>query len=167
MLRLDDHWIWDSWIVDDGDLYHLFFLKAPRALGSPGNRHVNATVGHATTRDLVRWDYLGECFRPAPAGEGGFDDLSIWIGSVIRDHDRWRMFYTAISTAGHHIYDQRIGSAVSDDLHHWQRVGAAPVVLANSRWYKTLATTPAPTQGPEPQQLRSATYVHVGSARSA
>jgi beta-fructofuranosidase len=65
------------WIVDHGDLYHLFFLKAPRALGSPSNRHVNATVGHTTSRDLISWDYLGECFRPAPGGDGAFDD-PIW-----------------------------------------------------------------------------------------
>ena len=32
MLRLEDAWIWDSWIADDGERYHLFFLKAPRAL---------------------------------------------------------------------------------------------------------------------------------------
>ena len=32
VLRLDDYWIWDSWIADDGDLYHLFFLQAPRSL---------------------------------------------------------------------------------------------------------------------------------------
>ncbi|HKN43755.1 MAG TPA: hypothetical protein VJW23_07510, partial [Propionibacteriaceae bacterium] len=149
MLRLDDQWIWDSWVVDDGDLYHLFFLKAPRALGSPEKRHVNATVGHATSRDLITWEYLGECFGPATASNGAFDDLAIWTGSVIRDHDQWRMFYTAISTAGHHTFDQRIGSVVSDDLHHWKRVGTDPAVLADSRWYKTLATTPAATEGPD------------------
>lgn len=44
---------------------------------------------------------------------------TVWTGSVDRDHDHWRMFYTAISNAGHHIFDQRIGSASSDDLHHW------------------------------------------------
>jgi beta-fructofuranosidase len=58
MFRLDDQWVWDSWIADDGDLYHLFFLKALRAVGSPSERDVNATVGHAVTRDLVSWDYL-------------------------------------------------------------------------------------------------------------
>jgi beta-fructofuranosidase len=149
MLRLDDQWIWDSWVADDGDLYHLFFLKAPRALGDPEKRHLNATVGHATSRDLVRWDYLGECFGPRTGSDAALDDLAVWTGSVVRDHDQWRMFYTAISNAGHHIYDQRIGSAVSDDLHHWQRTGSAPVVLPDSRWYKTLATTPAPTVGPD------------------
>jgi beta-fructofuranosidase len=89
MFRLDDQWVWDSWIADDGDLYHLFFLKALRAVGSPSERHVNATVGHATTRDLVSWDYLGECFGPATPRHGAFDDLAIWTGSVIRDHDQW------------------------------------------------------------------------------
>ena len=79
--------------TDDGDLYHLFFLQAPRALGDPGKRHTAARVGHATSRDLVTWDYLGETFGPA---ESGFDDLAIWTGSVLHDGARWRMFYTDV-----------------------------------------------------------------------
>ena len=64
-------------------------------------------MGHSVSRDLVDWDYRGECFGPS---EAGFDDLAIWTGSVVREDDRWRMFYTALSTAGHHIFDQRVGS---------------------------------------------------------
>ena len=56
MRRLHDVWVWDSWIADDGDRYHLFFLRAPRALGDPGLRHTAATIGHATSRDLVDWE---------------------------------------------------------------------------------------------------------------
>ena len=59
------------------------------------------------------------------------------------------MFYTAVSSSGHHVYDQRIGSAVSDDLHHWQRGGPDPLVRVDGRWYKNLANTPAPTLGPD------------------
>jgi beta-fructofuranosidase len=58
------------------------------------------------------------------------------------------MFYTAISNAGHHIYDQRIGSATSTDLHHWKR-DDQPAVVADGRWYKTLAAFPSPTTGPD------------------
>ena len=65
MLRLDDHWVWDSWVADDGRTYHLFFLQAPRSLGDPDLRHVHATVGHATSTDLVSWRYLGQCLGPA------------------------------------------------------------------------------------------------------
>jgi beta-fructofuranosidase len=147
VLRLPDHWVWDSWVADDGTDYHLFFLMAPRALEDPSKRHVAARVGHAVSRDLVEWDYRGECFGPS---EAGFDDLAIWTGSVVRDHDRWQMFYTALSTAGHHIYDQRIGSAVSDDLHHWHRVSSEPALRVDGRWYKTLANTPTPPSlGPD------------------
>ena len=24
VLRLDDYYVWDSWVADDGDLYHLW-----------------------------------------------------------------------------------------------------------------------------------------------
>jgi beta-fructofuranosidase len=147
VLRLPDHWVWDSWVADDGTDYHLFFLMAPRALQDPNKRHTAARVGHAVSRDLVEWDYRGECFGPS---EAGFDDLAIWTGSVVRDGDRWRMFYTALSTAGHHIFDQRVGSAVSDDLHHWHRSSTEPVVPVDGRWYKTLANTPTgQTTGPD------------------
>jgi beta-fructofuranosidase len=146
VLRLTDFWVWDSWIADDGDLYHLFFLQAPRSLGDYARRHIHARVGHATSRDLVTWEYWGECLGPA---ETGFDDLAIWTGSVVRAAGRWWMFYTALSTAGHHIYDQRIGSAVSDDLHTWRRVNDQPVLHVDRRWYKTLDLAPPGTTGPD------------------
>ena len=146
VMRLPDHWVWDSWVADDGTDYHLFFLMAPRSLVDPSARHAQARVGHAVSRDLVEWDYRGECFGPA---ESGFDDLAIWTGSVTREGERWRMFYTAVSTAGHHLFDQRVGSAVSDDLHHWQRVGTDPALRVDGRWYKTLANSPVDTTGPD------------------
>ena len=148
MLKLDDAWVWDSWVADDGERYHLFFLQAPTALGDPGHRHVNATVGHATSLDLVSWDYLGQCFGPAEIGPP-FDDLAIWTGSVVRAEGNWRMFYTAVSNAGHHLFDQRIGSAVSEDLHTWRRAGTEPTLHVDPQWYKTLSTHPGPTTGPE------------------
>jgi beta-fructofuranosidase len=146
VLRLDDHWIWDSWVADDGDRYHLFFLQAPRSLGDPELRHLSATVGHATSTDLVSWDYHGPCLTPA---ETGFDDLAIWTGSVVRAEDGWWMFYTAISTAGHGMLDQRIGAARSDDLYHWRRVGSQPCLQVDRRWYKTLHLDPPETTGPD------------------
>ena len=160
MLRLDDFYIWDSWVADDGELYHLYFLQAPKTPHGPAPRHVNATVGHATSRDLVDWDYLGTCFGPA---EAGWDDLAIWTGSVAQEPDqaggrRWRMFYTAVNSEGHDVFDQRIGSAVSDDLHHWSRVGDRPGILPDPRWYKTLADFPYPGPPRAPMEGRSETW---------
>ena len=136
MLRLPDQWIWDSWIADDGERYHLFFLQAPSALGDPSLRHARATVGHASSTDLISWDYHGTALGPS---ESGWDDLAVWTGSVVRGDDGvWRMYYTAISTRGHELRDQRIGLAESDDLFTWRRVGSEPIAVADPRWYATL-----------------------------
>ncbi|GAB2769063.1 glycosyl hydrolase [Terrabacter sp. 28] len=146
MLRLDDRWVWDAWTVDDGGRTHLFYLQAPRSLGDPSLRHVNATVGHAVSTDCVAWEVVEDALTPS---DSGFDDLAIWTGSTVHDGERWRMFYTAVSRAGHHIYDQRIGSAVSDDLVHWTRASSEPALRIDPRHYKTLASHPGPTEGPD------------------
>lgn len=136
MLRLEKDWVWDSWVADDGDRYHLFFLKAPRALEDPSLRHAKATVGHAVSSNLRDWDLLPDALGPAP---GSWDDLAIWTGSVVRGDDgRWRMFYTAISTRGHGLRDQRIGVAESEDLITWERSGSRPILGVDTRWYQSL-----------------------------
>jgi beta-fructofuranosidase len=133
MLRLDDFWVWDSWAVDDGERYHLFFLQAPRSLGDQNLRHVNARVGHASSTDLVSWTYHGECLGPSGSG---FDDRAIWTGSVVRAQERWWMFYTALAHGSVPELGQRIGCAVSDDLFTWERVSDRPVVDVDPAWYR-------------------------------
>ena len=64
-IALPTRWIWDSWYVRDGDLWHAFFLQADKSLGDPDLRHFNVTQGHATSRDLKVWDYRGTSFAPA------------------------------------------------------------------------------------------------------
>lgn len=136
MLELDDHWVWDSWIADDGEAFHLFYLQAPRSLGDPGLRHLAATIGHARSVDLVDWEVLPDALGPTA---GSWDDVSIWTGSTVRGDDGvWRMFYTATSSRGHGVRDQRIGVAESDDLTTWRKVGHEPLLVADPRWYKTL-----------------------------
>jgi beta-fructofuranosidase len=133
VLRLTDHWVWDSWPVDDeAGRHHLFFLQAPRALGDPDARHLAATVGHAVSTDHHTWQVLPDALRPAhtPA----WDDLAIWTGSVIRGPRSWHLFYTGLSRREGETA-QRIGRADSDDLIHWRRAGAGPVTEPDPRWY--------------------------------
>ena len=144
MLRLEDDWVWDSWVADDGERYHLFFLKAPRALKNPSLRHARATVGHAVSSDLHAWEVLPDALGPVA---GSWDDLAIWTGSVVRGDDgTWRMFYTALGTRGHELRDQRLGVAESDDLLTWRRSATAPVLAPDTRWYRTLAEDPASSE---------------------
>ena len=136
MLRLPDRWVWDSWVADDGERYHLFFLQAPSGLGDPALRHAAATIWHATSVDLADWDVHGEALGPAPAG---WDDLAVWTGSVARGDDGvWRLYYTGLSTGGLGILDQRLGLAESDDLFHWRRVGERRLLDIDPATYRTL-----------------------------
>jgi beta-fructofuranosidase len=132
MLALDDKWIWDSWYVQDGDLWHCFFLQAPKSIGDPELRHWNVSYGHATSTDLVNWTHLGTCFKPS---EGpAWDDYTTWTGSVVRGDDgRWHLFYTGTSRAGDGKH-QKLGHAVSDDLHIWQRVGDGLILDRDDRY---------------------------------
>ncbi len=136
MLRLADHWVWDSWHADDGVDHHLFFLRASRALLDPDRRHHRASVGHAVSRDLTSWRLMPDALVPADAP--AWDDRAIWTGSVARAPDgRWLMFYTGASHAEKGLV-QRIGAAESADLIAWARVGDGPLLEADPRWYETL-----------------------------
>lgn len=144
MLRLAASWVWDFWIADDGDLYHLYFLKASRALIDPNRRHWRATIGHATSTDLTTWTEHADAVIPedSPA----FDDLATWTGSVVRDESGlWRMFYTAVSRADNGVA-QRITSVVSDDLFTWRREPDRQVLEPDPRWYETSETRMWPDQ---------------------
>lgn len=134
-LRLDDKWVWDFWLVRDGDQHHVFYLQAPRSLGEPELRHRNASIGHAVSADLKRWTVLPDALHPGDAG--AWDDIATWTGSIIEAHGRWQMLYTGISSADNGLV-QRIGLATSDDLIHWHKHEANPVLEADPRWYETL-----------------------------
>ena len=49
-LRLPDKWVWDFWLARDGTDYHAFYLQAPRALGDPELRHLNAAQASCRAR---------------------------------------------------------------------------------------------------------------------
>jgi beta-fructofuranosidase len=137
VLTSPDDWIWDSWVADDGERYHLFFLKAPRSLGNPDLRHEAARIGHASSLDLCHWEVHADALRP---NDTGFDDLALWTGSVARGDDGvWRMYYTALNTEGRGARDQRIGLAESDDLMTWRRAADEPLVEPDPCHYRMLA----------------------------
>ena len=73
-----------------------------------------------------------------PAGD--WDDLATWTGSVIAHPDGgWAMLYTGVSSRESGLV-QRIGLALSPDLHTWSKHPANPVIEADARWYEMLDT---------------------------
>jgi len=132
-LHLADHWLWDHWICDDGDHYHLFFLRASRALHDPERRHFRASMGHAVSDDARSWELVADALvrSDGPA----FDDKAIWTGStVIKPDGALRVFYTGISQAEDGLV-QRIGWADSTDGVTFERACDAPLE-ADGTWYQ-------------------------------
>ena len=134
MLHLDEDWVWDFWLADDGSAFHAFFLAAPRSLGDEWLRHTHARVGHAVSTDLVSWTRLPDALLPEPGS--GFDDVATWTGSVLQGPGgRWWMFYTGTTQGGNGLV-QRIGAATSDDLLSWRKHPGNPLLVADRRWYE-------------------------------
>lgn len=133
-----DHWVWDFWIADDGERFHLYYLHAPRSLGDPDLRHRNAIIGHASSTDLRDWTDHGPVLGPGEAAS--FDGSATWTGSVVRGADGlWRMFYTGsrFLAADSIANVESVGVATSTDLHAWTK-NPGPIVVADSTWYETL-----------------------------
>lgn len=119
-LSLEKKWVWDSWYIKTGSVWHCFYLQADKSLVNPDLRHFNVTQGHATSTDLTTWQHHGTCFSPSQTP--AWDDSNTWTGSVIKDDEGvYHLFYTGLSHKEKSLY-QRIGHAVSDDLHSWCRV---------------------------------------------
>ncbi|TQL44921.1 beta-fructofuranosidase [Homoserinimonas aerilata] len=143
---LDAHWVWDFWLADDGDLFHLFYLHAPKSLGDQNLRHRNAKVGHATSSDLIEWSDHGVVLQPG--GPGAFDETATWTGSVLRGPDGvWRMFYTGSRfLASDSVANiEAVGVATSTDLHHWTKA-EQPITVADPRWYEKLGDSSWPEE---------------------
>lgn len=133
VFSLKDSWVWDFWLADDGATFHMYYLHAPKSLGSPALRHRNARIGHATSQDLSSWVSHGVVLQPDDPD--AFDATSTWTGSVLQGPDGiWRMFYTgARFYEAHNI--EAIGVATSRDLHTWTK-HPATVIEADGRWYE-------------------------------
>ena len=74
----------------------------------------------------------------------GWDDLALWTGSVARGDDGvWRIYYTALSTAGHGVLRpaHRPGRVRRPD--QWRRVGDAPAASRPIRAGTRRSTGPA------------------------
>ena len=137
MLRLPDHWVWDSWYTaDDEGRQHAFFLRASRALLDPDRRHLRASIGHAVSADLRDWQLVADALVPADAP--AWDDLATWTGSVVRGPDRrWYLFYTGISRADDGLHP-------ADRPGRLRRPASAGTGTAANRWSRP---TPPGTSG--------------------
>lgn len=138
MLSVDGRWVWDFWIADDGDEYHLYYLNAPDSLHGEDLRHRHARIDHAVSTDLFNWSVRGNILS---ATGGDHDDATAcWTGCVVSHEGRWTMFYTGsrfLDEAHPGANVETILAASSADLDTWRRREQI-VVRADARWYELL-----------------------------
>jgi sucrose-6-phosphate hydrolase SacC (GH32 family) len=134
VFALPEAWVWDFWIADDGETYHLFFLYASKAVKDPDERHFRASIGHATSTNLTHWTRVPDALvrGNAPA----FDETATWTGCTLQHPDgTWFLFYTGVTPSGAGNV-QTIGFATSADLIHWDKHPGNPVLRADPAWYE-------------------------------
>jgi len=111
--------------------WHLFYIegeitKPGEVWYRPGNE---ARIGHATSRDLLHWSRLEPALMTGRPGQ--LDSGHVFAPFVIEDGGKYYLYYAG-NVVG--IGSSRIFLAVSDDLNHWQRHPASPVIASDPRW---------------------------------
>ncbi|MDZ7318067.1 MAG: hypothetical protein ONB11_02870 [candidate division KSB1 bacterium] len=116
----DGYYLKDFCLLETENYFHLFHIAGTPGVSCclPGNE---IWFGHARTHDFRQWETLGPCFYIDP---GKWDGGHVFAPFVIQREDRYWMFYTGCKPDN----TQRIGAAVSTDLHHWQRVSDQPLI---------------------------------------
>ena len=121
-------------MFDDGEKFHIFYLQADRETTNASERHLKASIGHATSEDLRRWDEVGIALEKSTSGS--WDDVATWTGSVVQNPStgEYFLFYTGVHKSNNGIV-QAIGVATSSDLMSWRKYGNRPIAQADPNKY--------------------------------
>ena len=131
MFTLEGRSIGDAWYYAADDAVHMYFLTKPE--GS----EAGLDIGHAVSRVLVEWEFLGLALERGPPGS--WDDRNLATGSVIRRGGRYWMAFTG-HKMGEPLFVQRVGMAVSDDLVRWEKLPENPTSEADPAHYELVST---------------------------
>ena len=119
-----------SWINDPkpfywGGAYHVFFQYCPDIPYSDVKHW-----GHAVATDLVHWEELPIALSPTA---GGPDQDGCWTGCVLEHAGQFHILYTGIPHLTRPGFEQVQCLATSDDLVHWRKHPANPVIPASQK----------------------------------
>ena len=113
--------LYKSWLLEHDGLFYVFYnAKDHDLFGSTAvpPEWIEQT-GVAVSSDLVTWERLSVEPVLTVGGPGDFDERFASDPCVLRDGDRWVMFYFGLAADGH----AREGYATSSDLRTWEKSG--------------------------------------------
>ncbi|MEW5858503.1 MAG: family 43 glycosylhydrolase, partial [Cyanobacteriota bacterium] len=107
---------WDPWILKDGDVYRLFYL---RGLEGQNPWWKISKICGAISTDMKHWQDLGTILDLEPANY--WESGRIYAGCAYKEEDTYYLFYSGGGTEGVHLKDEAIGLATSQDGLHFSR----------------------------------------------
>lgn len=120
---------WDPWLFQDGDIYRLFYLEAPKPK-PPTDFWSQGTIYGAISHNLTDWEPLGVMLAPNP--KNPWESGRLLAGSIYKERETYYLFYSA-SGGGELLKDERIGLATSKDGVHWERF-SSDYFFSESEW---------------------------------
>ncbi len=124
--------LWDMWFLKDKDGWDMFHLQNRISLASR-DRHNGVSIGHAFSRDLIKWRELKTALEPGINGE--WDDLSLWTGSAIKKDKKYYLFYTGRNSKKGDEWVQKIGVAISNNKINWKKHPKNPLLKSDGKYY--------------------------------
>ncbi|MBV8882380.1 MAG: family 43 glycosylhydrolase [Chroococcidiopsidaceae cyanobacterium CP_BM_RX_35] len=115
-LRQGEPMNWDPWILKDGDIYRLFYL---RGLEGQTPWWIVSKMCGAISTDLTHWQDLGTILEPEPAN--CWESGRIFAGFTYKEDGIYYLFYSAAGNEGIHLNNEAIGLATSSDGLHFSR----------------------------------------------
>ena len=113
--------MWDTWVFQKGDEYHLFFLQS-----YPGK--IWDSIGRAVSKDLIHWQTLPPMLTQGPPG--AWDSGPTLTGITVESGGKYLMFYAAQPKSG-----QSIGLMESPDLVTWKKLDRNPLLVSRPPFY--------------------------------
>lgn len=123
-------YIWDPWILPDGELYRMFYLRSPKPDPSVPWWSQGKIYG-AISRDFQRWESLGAVLEPDPSLDWASGRML--AGSTYKENGVYYLFYSAAGKGQAALSDEKVALATSIDGIHWQRYSDQPLISDRDR----------------------------------
>jgi beta-fructofuranosidase len=119
---------WDPWILKDGNVYRLFYL---RGLAEQTPWWIVSKMCGAISTDLIHWQDIGTILEPEPAND--WEAGRIFAGCTYKENGIYYLFYSAAGNEHH----EAIGLATSSDGLHFSRYSNNYLLKPddNDPWY--------------------------------
>lgn len=133
---------WDPWILKDGDIYRLFYLRSSNGSIVKSWWDTPSKIYGAISSDMQHWEDVGMLLDIESVNN--WESGRLCAGSTYKENGIYYLFYSAADKGGMgqqankgDKVTESIGLAISSNGINWQRLSSNPCLKAddNNCWY--------------------------------